>query len=93
MKGIMPDEDEEIKALKAKLEKLADRVRRGWAKLHPVTEAQLAEVNRRLLEKWQQEGIYQAEKGTSKGKDKSKQAKPAQIQKPKTKDHDQGHSH
>ncbi len=92
----MPGQNEETDPIKAKLEKLAERVRRGWAKLHPVTEAQLAVVNRRLREKWQQEAkILQAEKQSSKAKGKSKQAKPtqAQSQKPKSKGHDQSHSH
>jgi len=96
MKGTMPGQNEETDPIKAKLEKLAERVRRGWAKLHPVTKAQLAVVNRRLREKWQQEAkTRQAEKQTSKSKGKSKQAKPmqSQSQKRKSTEHDQGHSH
>ena len=39
----------------AKLQKLADRVHRGWAKLHPVTEKELEGVREAVREQWQRE--------------------------------------
>ena len=39
----------------AKLEKLAELVRRGWAKLHPITPAQRAAVERTVRQEWDRE--------------------------------------
>jgi len=89
----MPDEDSKVDA---KLEKLRQAVRQGWAKLHPATDAHRAVVRRVVRQQWRQEAKIQAEqKQSSSGKGKSKQAKPtqAQSQKGKSTGHDQGHSH
>jgi hypothetical protein len=39
----------------AKLRKLATRLRRGWAKLHPATKKELAAVREEVREQWKQD--------------------------------------
>ena len=74
----MPEQDNENEAAKTKLEKLAERVRLGWAKLHPVTKAQLTVVEQRLREQWEQQALIR--KG-QKQKGKATQQPSAQKQK------------
>lgn len=48
----MPDDHSDAEA---KLQKLAQRLHRGWAKLHPATTKELAAVRAVVQEQWEQE--------------------------------------
>ncbi len=48
----MPNDQTDIER---KLEKLADRLDDGWAKLHPVTEKELARVREAVRKQWENE--------------------------------------
>jgi hypothetical protein len=46
---------ERLAPLEIKLRKFSERLHRGWAKLHPVTEQQLDVVRQAVRQKWAQE--------------------------------------
>jgi hypothetical protein len=81
-----------------KLGKLGDRVRRGWAKLHPLPEKHLAAVRAAVRQGWDQE---QADKAVAKAPQAVKPARATHRQSPaKTKQtrkrarsQDHGHEH
>jgi hypothetical protein len=84
----------------AKLRKLGERARAGWAKLHRVSEKHLAAVRAAVLQQWEQE---QASKPRSKLHKTAKHSRVADSQatrqarstktKQQSKSQDYGHSH
>ncbi len=84
----------------ANLRQLGERVRTGWAKLHPVSEKQLAAVRAAVVKQWAQE---QPGKSMAKPQRTVKQSQAAQDQssrqsraakaKRRSQSHDHGHSY
>ena len=96
----MPEHEPE---LEGKLQNLAARLQRGWAKLHPVTEAQRLAVQRAVRERWEQraeaKGGHKKTRPAKKhrAKTRTKQMEESSTQKQqqqgKPQSHGQGHSH
>lgn len=85
-----------------KLHKLAVRLRKGWAKLHPVTGKQLTAVREAVRQQWEQThrsqwkvAKEQSEKPTHLASEHSGQQRKqtAKQQQHKSQSHDHGHSH
>lgn len=84
----------------AKLRKLGEKVREGWARLHPVSEKQLAAVRAAVRQQWQQEhgskSRVQSQR-TAKQTQAAQDQTSAQAESKKTKrqsrSKDHGHSH
>jgi hypothetical protein len=57
---------------KEKLETLAEHLRRGWKKLHPVKDELLEKVREAVRKQWDQEQSAKREKTKSRTKRKSK---------------------
>ena len=91
--------DDNTKAA-AKLRKLGERVRAGWAKLHPVSDKHLAAVRAAVAKQWEQE---HAGKPMAKPQRSASQSRAAHDQssrqsrstktKGRSQSHDHGHSH
>lgn len=84
----------------AKLRKLGERVRAGWAKLHPVSEKQLAAVRAAVRQEWEQEhagklGAKASQSATQPPTARQESIQTARATKPKrpSKSKDHGHSH
>ncbi len=76
----------------AQLRKLGERVRAGWAKLHPVSDKHLAAVRTALSEQWKQEhGAHQATKPRRATQQRHQTGLSQSPAKSKSRDH--GHSH
>jgi hypothetical protein len=63
-----------------KLEKLAERLHDGWAKLHPVTEKELAGVHQAVREQWEKE--QKIEKSMAEAKEPKKSAGEKSVSQP-----------
>ncbi len=90
----MPNND--ISESAAKLRKLADRLHRGWAKLHPVTEKQMLGVREAVRDQWLREQQVQSQAGSTGQTHKPKAPKQAQTEAKRRKrrnDQSHGHSH
>ena len=81
---------ERLTPLENKLRKFSERLHRGWAKLHPVTEQQLDVVRQAVRQQWAQEqrpaqdvAREEASPQTQKDRPTVKETK-AQIRAPKT---------
>ena len=89
--------DDNTKAA-AKLRKLGERVRAGWAKLHPVSEKHLAAVRAAVAKQWEQE---HGGKSRAKAQRLAKQSQASQehstrqshATKPKRQSRSQDHGH
>ena len=95
---------DEHRQAEAKLRKLGQRVRQGWAKLYPVSEQQLAKVRAAVRQQWEQ---THAGQGKSKEQEAGHPAhgtkahssqhthrnKSRRQEKSPSRDHDQGHDH
>ena len=93
-------EANKLKAAEAKLQKLASRLNRGWAVLHPVQEKHLQTVRDTVRQQWaekQKAGIQSDRmKKTEKSKlqtGESGHLKSATKKKSKSKSKDHGQSH
>ena len=94
----MPDNERESEA---KLRKLGERFRQGWAKLHPLKESQLQGVRRAIRHEWEQKTKLQNQKSAQQqgqevaktvGHGKSK-TKTRTKTSGKSHEHEEGHSH
>jgi hypothetical protein len=87
----MPTNKEQME-LERKFEKLAEGLRRGWAKMHPLTEKEKGVVRDAVREQWNEE---QKAKSQSKEKTENRQSKThvkqKTAQKDKKKSQDRGH--
>ena len=89
--------------LREKLRKLGRRVQQGWAKLHPVTEKQLAKVREAVIHQWDQthaaeaktENLDQAEATPSRQRRKrqAQGAKQHRAHQDRSQSHEDGHSY
>ena len=98
----MPDPQTEAEA---KLQKLAQRLRRGWAGRHPVAEKTLQGVREAVRQQWEREQRAVKPKQVAKTKPVQQKTKPnktlkqeqkkdnSQTSQQKSKGHDHGHSH
>jgi hypothetical protein len=93
----MPDDTTESEA---KLRKLAERLHRGWEKLHPVTEKELAAVRQVVRAQWEHEQQVRHRVEKAQKAAESTQTKPAAEQKKEKKaqeqerrQNDQTHKH
>ena len=91
----MADQDNLVEK---KLQKLGHRLRRGWAKLHPVTRKQMEAVRAVVRKQWEQR--QKKESSQSQATDSDEQGKTQFLQqsiskqsKQKSKSRDHGHSH
>jgi hypothetical protein len=84
----------------ANLRKLGERVRAGWAKLHPVSAKQLAAVRAAVVKQWEQEHAgkpmakpQRAVKQSQAGHDQSsRQSRSAKAER-RSQSHDHGHEY
>ena len=90
----MPDDTTQSEA---KLRKLAERLHRGWEKLHPVTEKELAAVRQVVREQWEHEEKIRLRLDKAEEAEKARQAKrTVDPKKDEAQEHDQerdDHSH
>ena len=84
----------------ANLRKLGERVRAGWAKLHPVTAKQLAAVRAAVAKQWEQEHagkpMVKSQRSQSQsrlGHGQSVRQTRARKAKRRSQSRDYGHSH
>lgn len=89
---------EQENLVEKKLQKLGHRLRRGWAKLHPVTRKQMEAVRAVVRKQWEQ--MQKKESSQSQATDPNEQERTQSQQqsigkpsKPKSKSRDHGHSH
>ena len=89
------------KQVREKLRKLGRRVQQGWAKLHPVSEKQLAKVREAVMRQWDQthpahaktEHLDQAEATSQRRKRQTQGSKQRRAQQDRSQSHDEGHSY
>ena len=93
----MSDDNTEAAAM---LRKLGERVRAGWAKLHPVSDKHLAAVRAAVVKQWEQEhgGKSRAKarrlaKQSHAEHDQSSRQSRSTKTKGRSQSHDHGHSH
>ena len=88
--------------LREKLRKLGRRAQQGWAKLHPVTEKQLAKVREAVIQQWDQTHAAQAKtetldqsaaRSTQRRKRQAQGAKQHRAHQDRSQSHDEGHSY